>query len=326
MPMSYDNTGGVSNSETVLALTAPRDWTRHGVEVLSLWFRGYPASVGSFTEGPVGTFTMTGSGADIAGLADEFHYAYKVLTGAGTIVAKIDSVESTHAWAKAGVMIRETLDSNSAHAMALVTPGQGVVFEYRLAAGQDSVGAAAQETGITAPHWVKLERDASGNFTASHSTNGSSWTPIQDSIPQNIPMTSSVYIGLALTSHDALVTCEAKFSNVSITGAVGPQWMHQDVGIPANATEPMYVALSNSNGTTAAVVNSDANAAVTDVWTEWQIDLQLFADQGVNLTDVDKIAIGLGATGDPAAAGGSGTMFIDDITLLKPAPAPEPQP
>jgi len=65
------------------------------------------------------------------------------------------------------------------------------------------------------------------------------------------------------------------------------------------------------------VTNSDANAAVTDVWTEWQIDLSEFASQGVNLSNVDKIAVGLGATGDPAATGGSGTVFIDDIRLYR---------
>ncbi|MHC4628267.1 MAG: LamG domain-containing protein, partial [Planctomycetota bacterium] len=166
MPLVYDNNkqGFAYYSETDLTLTSPRDWTKHGVGVLSLWFRGNPASVGSFTEGPVGTFTMTGSGADITGPADEFHYAYRMLTGPGAIIARVDSVQNTHNWAKAGVMIRETLDPDSAHAMAFVTPGQGVVFEYRLAAGQDNVGAAAQETGITAPHWVKLERDAAGFF------------------------------------------------------------------------------------------------------------------------------------------------------------------
>ncbi len=324
MPLGYNNRAGVSNSEAVLSLTAPRDWTRHGVGVLSLWFRGYPPSVGSFTEGPVGSHTITASGTDITGSADEFHYAYKTLTGPGTIVARIDSLENTNVWAKAGVMIRETLDADSAHAMAFVTPGQGVVFEYRLAAGQDNVGAAAQETGITAPHWVKLERDAAGYFTASRSINGSSWTPVQSSVPQNIAMASNVYIGLAVTSHNASATCEAKFSNVSITGTVGPQWTNQDIGIMANAAEPLYVALSNVNGTSAVVVNGDVNASVTDVWTEWLIDLSEFASQGVNLSNVDKIAIGLGSTGDANAAGGSGTMFIDDITLRKPAPQPQP--
>jgi len=47
------------------------------------------------------------------------------------------------------------------------------------------------------------------------------------------------------------------------------------------------------------------------------IDLTRFADQGVNLADVDKIAIGLGATGNAAASGGSGMLFIDDIRLYR---------
>jgi hypothetical protein len=110
------------------------------------------------------------------------------------------------------------------------------------------------------------------------------------------------------------------FSNVTTTGNVGLQWMNRDIGILGNNAEPFYVALSNANGTKAVVTNGDANAAVTDVWTEWQIDLSEFADQGVNLADVDRIAIGLGATGDPAAAGGEGTMFIDNIVLLRPEP------
>ena len=105
---------------------------------------------------------------------------------------------------------------------------------------------------------------------------------------------------------------------------MGEQWTNQDIGTLANAAEPIYVLLSNANGTAAVVVNDDANAAVTDVWTEWLIDLQLFADQGVNLSNVDKIAIGLGATGDANATGGSGMLFIDDIRLLRPAPEQQP--
>jgi len=131
-------------------------------------------------------------------------------------------------------------------------------------------------------------------------------------------MAADVYIGLAVTSHDAAATCEAKFSNVTTTGTVSPQWMHRDVGVLANAPEPLYVSLSNANGATGVVVNGDADAAVTDVWTEWRIDLSEFAAQGVNLGNVDKIAIGLGSAGDPAAAGGSGTIFIDDIVLRRP--------
>ena len=88
-------------------------------------------------------------------------------------------------------------------------------------------------------------------------------------------------------------------------------------GDPANAAEPMYVAVSNAAGGPAVVVHDDPAAATADAWTEWVIPLQGFADQGINLTNVDTIAIGLGAKGDVTAAGGSGTMFIDDVRLYR---------
>ena len=313
MPLSYNNRAGVSDSRAEMTLTAPRDWTAHGVGVLSLWFRGYPASVGSFTEGPVGTYQMTAAGADISGAADEFHFAYKTLTGPGTIIARVDSITDTDPLAKAGVMIRETLDADSKHAFAAVTPGSGVVSEGRTDTGMTSF--STNETGITAPHWVKLERDAAGNFTASHSTNGSSWQPVAGSIPTNILMGGTVYVGLALTSSDVTETCQAKLSNVTVTGTAGPQWSNQDVGILSNNAQPLYVALSNSNGTSATVVNDDPAAATINTWTQWRIELTRFADQGVNLANVDKIAIGLGGQG---TAGGSGTVFIDDVRLYRP--------
>ncbi len=322
MPLLYDNTGGVRNSEAVLPLTAPRDWTAHGVEILSLWYRGFPPSDGSFVQGLGGTFTMTGAGADIWGTSDEFHFAYKTLSGPGSIIARVDSIEETHVWAKAGVMIRETLDPDSKYAFAVVSAASGVAFQNRIDTGVSATGTTEEE--ISAPHWVKLERDAAGFFTVSHSTDGSSWNPVAGSIANNIPMASDVYIGLAVTSHNASEAAEVKFSNVTLTGNVGVQWDNQDIGIQANAAEPFYVSLSNVNGSPAVVTNSDADAAVTDEWTEWPIELSRFADQGINLSDVDQLAIGLGATGDPAAAGGSGTMFIDDIVLLRPAANEQP--
>jgi len=83
-------------------------------------------------------------------------------------------------------------------------------------------------------------------------------------------------------------------------------------GESGNATEPLYVAVGS-----AVVAHDDAGAAGNLSWTEWRIPLQAFADQGVNLGNVDQIAIGLGSKGG-AAAGGSGTMYIDDIRLYQP--------
>jgi len=316
MPLMYDNTTGVRNSEAEFALTALRDWTAYDVSNLSIWFRGYPGSVGSFVEGPVGTYTMTASGRDIWDTADAFHFAYKSLNGAGSITARVVSVQNTHAWAKAGVMIRETLDPGSRNAFACVTPGNGVSSQVRV--DTDNASTSDNQTGLTAPYWVKLERDVAGNFTVTHSSNGTSWSPVETAIPNRVLMSANVYIGLALTSHNAGVTCQAVFSNVTTTGAVSGQWAHQDIGISSNAAEPLYVALSNAAGGPAIVAHDDPAAATIDTWTEWIIPLQAFADQGINLTNVDKIAIGLGSKGNAAAAGGSGTMFIDDIGLYRP--------
>jgi hypothetical protein len=322
MPLSYDNNkqGYSKYSETELTLTAPRDWTEENVAELSIWFRGYPASTGSFVEGPVGTFTMTASGADIWAVngveADEFHFAYKMLTGAGSIIARVNSIDNTNDWAKAGVMIRETLDPDSAHAYMVVTPTQGVSFQRRPGTDATSTSDNSATGGSeTAPYWVKIDRSISGNFTASSSTNGSAWTML--GTPLNIPMGSNVYIGLAVTAHDAALTCQAVFSNVTTTGNVTGQWAHQDIGILSNAAEPLYVAVSNSTGTPVIVVHDDPAATQIDTWTEWVIPLSAFADQGIVLTNVDSIALGLGTRGNMTVAGGSGKMFFDDIRLYR---------
>ena len=322
LPISYDNNkqGFAKYSETEFTLTSPRDWTQYDVGELSIWFRGYPASTGSFVEGPVGTYTMTGSGTDIWDEADEFHFAYKMLTGAGSIIARVESVDNTNAWAKAGVMIRESLDPGSKYAFACITPGSGASFQYRL--NTDDNADSGTQSGITAPYWVKLERSIAGSFSAYISTNGSAWTMIEGSTPQFISMSSNIYVGLALTSHNDALTCTAKFSNVQIVGTVGPMWANQDIGIPSNDAEPLYVAISNTSGSPAVVVHDNPAAAQVATWTEWIIPLQAFADQGINLANVDRIAIGLGTQGNMTVPGGAGKLFIDDIGLYRTRTAP----
>jgi hypothetical protein len=330
MPFTYDNNkqGFAYYSEVEKKLTNQRDWTEEGVTELSIWFRGYPESVGSFVEEPAGTYTMTATGLDIWNTADEFHYAFKTLTGAGSIVARVESVELSDPWSKAGVMVRETLDAGSGFAAVYITPTNpdgtatnGCRFQARIdtdaSAVSDTSVATTEQTAIIAPYWIKLERDFAGNFRGYYSSNGSTWIPMSWN-PQNISMSSNVYVGLALTSHNNAATCEAVFSNVTITGTVGPQWVNQDIGIQSNDAEPLYVGVTDGVGTIAIITHNDPVAATINTWTEWVIQLQAFADQGIDLTDVDKIAIGLGTQGNTTVPGGSGKMYIDDIRLYQP--------
>ena len=89
-------------------------------------------------------------------------------------------------------------------------------------------------------------------------------------------------------------------------------------GSSVNAAEPMYVAVSNSGGVPVIIANDDPEAALARVWTQWVIPLQAFADQGINLSNVDTFAIGLGNKANAAAPGGSGKVLVDDIRLYRP--------
>jgi len=318
MPYLYNNNkqGYMKYSEATKTLTDARDWTEQGVKALSLWFRGYPAFLGGFTEAPAGTYTMTAEGADIWGDSDQFHFAWQELTGAGSIVARVESVQDTDPWAKAGVMIRNSLEPDAVHAMVAVTPGNGVWFGRRTAAGNTS--DSDNQAGLTTPYWVKLERTIGGLVRAYYSANGSTWTQLGPSIPitMNIPM----YIGMAVTSHNPGVACEARFSSVTSNG-VGA-WTNQDIGLTSNEAAPMYLAVSNNNGTTGMVYHENPEATLINTWTEWNIDLKDFSDKGVDLTDVNNITIGFGDASS-SLPGGSGKMFIDDIRLYQPRYVPD---
>ncbi|MBW7989706.1 MAG: LamG domain-containing protein [Planctomycetes bacterium] len=86
-------------------------------------------------------------------------------------------------------------------------------------------------------------------------------------------------------------------------------------GEASNAAENLYVALNGS----AVVTNDNPDAAQATSWTQWNIDLQAFADQGVNLANVNTITLGLGNRNNPVA-GGAGMMYFDDIRLYAPVP------
>ena len=88
----------------------------------------------------------------------------------------------------------------------------------------------------------------------------------------------------------------------------------------SNHPEPMYIAL---NGT--AIYHDNPDAALTETWTQWTIPLQAFTDKGVDLANIDTIAIGFGDKNN-LQAGGSGTVYFDDIRLYRPDPELEPEP
>ncbi|WP_218032105.1 discoidin domain-containing protein [Dictyobacter kobayashii] len=177
-----------------------------------------------------GTFTVTGSGNDIWDTADAFQYVSQPLSGDGTIVARIDSQQNTDGWAKAGVMIRESLTAGSTHALMALTPGNGAVFQRRTTTGGSSSSTAG--ASVAAPYWVKLQR-AGSTFTGSISSDGSNWTVVGS---DTISMGTNAYVGLAVTAHNTSVLNTTSFSQVSVTGAGGGTTSNLSQNKPATAS------------------------------------------------------------------------------------------
>ena len=175
------------------------------------------------------TFSVSGGGADIWGTLDEFRYAYRSLSGNGTVIARVASLSGPDVWTKAGVMIRATDDPRSAQASMFVSVGRGLAFQRRSATSATSEHTSGG-AGV-APRWVRIERV--GNVvTASTSTDGRSWHTVgQDTVT----LPTNVLVGLAVTSHEDGRLATATFDNVSVTGSTSASalpsgWTSRDIG------------------------------------------------------------------------------------------------
>jgi len=318
MPLAYDNSVAPFYSETERDLGS-QDWSRNGADTLVVNFRGRAPE---FFETEDGRILMNSIGADVWGTADQFRYVHKQLNGDGSIVARIDYVMNTWAWARAGVMIREGLDAGSAHATVAVTPGNGVSLSHRPIMNQASF--QVNQPDLVAPYWVKLTR--SGNiFTAQQSEDGVNWVSITDDAAAStieIDMDANVYIGLMSVSARADIVGAATFSNITTTGNVTGAWETSGIGVEqpvGNTPAALYVAVEDNAGNVQVVNHPDALATAAADWQAWQIPFSALS--GVNLRSVKMIYIGVGDRDNPTA-GGTGLLYIDDIGFGRPYTGP----
>ena len=188
---------------------------------------GSPAVAGSASYAN-GVFTVNGGGADIWGGTDQFNYVSQPLTGNASIVAQVTAQSNTDAWAKSGVMIKQSTATGSNYALLAVTPGNGVAF-------QSDFNSSTSGGSYTFPNaWLKLTRTGS-SITAFSSADGTTWTQVGAA---TISLTDPVTIGLFNCAHNGSALNTATFDNVSVTAgaALTPPpspWADSDVGSPA---------------------------------------------------------------------------------------------
>lgn len=317
MPLYYDNSGTATFSEASRSFDTTQDWTEYEADTLQLSFHGRPMA---FKEEANGHITMSGAGTNIWDSADEFQFAYKQLSGNGSIVARVDSILDTHSHAKACVMIRKTVDAGSAYAAISLTPQRGVLFTLRLRSDTASVWgdpdipstSSPLGTAIKAPYWIKIERTGD-EVGAYYSEDGTTWEPAYGT-PQPLPMDNDVLIGLGVASRYVDVSTIAEFSNISTTGTVTGSWQVKGVGIeqPNNDPAPLYVTLEDRSGEQTTVIHPDSDAVTQISWQPWNIPLTAFSSKGVDISRINRMAIGIG---DPSQAptGDKGLVYFDSI-------------
>jgi regulation of enolase protein 1 (concanavalin A-like superfamily) len=309
MPLQYDNSAAPFYSEAEREFAAAQNWTDKGADTLRLYVRG---KAGNLHETTKGEMIMSAIGTDIWDTADQFRYVYKNLSGDGSMTVRVNSLIRSDGWAKAGVMIRESLHPGSKHAFICLTPDYGVSFQQRPETG--NVMSQVSTNTVVASSWVKLTRTGNA-FTAQRSADGVTWTNVAFTAPVNISMAGNVLIGLALTSHNATTLTAAEFSNLSTTGNVTGAWQTAEIGVTqpkGNSVEPLYVRIEDSTGAGATIVHPDEAITIRSAWQEWTIPYSSLV--GVNLSRVKAMVIGVGNRKTPAT-GGTGTVYIDDIAL-----------
>ncbi len=197
----------ISQETYTLNLPPPSPWLHGDIGTVNL------TGTATYSNG---AFSNTGAGADIEGAADAFHFIYQSVSGDVTLTTRVESLDNTNPWAKAGVMIRSTLSANSKNVFTAITPSNGITFQSRTSTGGNTTATAT--AGFTTPYWVRIKRV--GNVISGYrSSDGVTWTQVDS--PLTISLGSNIYIGLCVSSHSTTTLAKGVFKNVSVTTSAG---------------------------------------------------------------------------------------------------------
>jgi hypothetical protein len=215
----YQNSGGA----VARLLWSSHSTAKHAIPTSQLysdatWLSsniGSPSLAGS-TAISGSSITDRGSGFGLGSTSDQARYVYQPLSGDGSVIAQVTGLLYTAYGARAGVMIRETLNGNSIDAVLTVTAGGGAVFQFRTATG----GASSQVflAGFHIPTWLELVRK--GNlidaYVSSTGADGS-WTLVGAA---TVPMAATVDFGLVVTSDSNSLVSTGTFRNASVKATI----------------------------------------------------------------------------------------------------------
>ena len=261
-----------------------------------------------------GTLSAVGGGYDLFGNADSFYFVSQPLNGDGAVTTHVASVQPTDSDALAGVMLRNTTDADSPYYGAFITPGVGLVVQWR-----STVGGPTTEYRFagSAPIYLRVARyTTTGSspqtyFGVSTSGDGTTWTRVSGATVA-LDLSASLQGGVAITSHnnqssamavtmDSLSVAAGEFPGTDLACPNG--WNCTDVG-----------SVSPGGGQTLSGTQWSVTGGGPDIWTTadafhyvWQ-PLASGGSVSAEVTSIDaadpfaKAGVMIRAGTDPGAA------------------------
>ncbi|MGE5506730.1 MAG: PA14 domain-containing protein, partial [Actinomycetota bacterium] len=224
--VANSNDGGDSAPTAAVSTTAvsanlPQGWQQSEVGI-PLYSPQLPGD--GFFDAEASTFTVIADGDDIWNQVDQFHFVYLPIPNVdGTITARLLAQDDTNAWAKSGLMFRDSLDQGARKVFLGMTPDSHGAVEFTGRVTPNYWSYHFPETGATIEgmyHPIDLRLVRQNNtFTAyAKGENDVDWMQVGE--PGIIPLDgSTIYVGLAVTSHVRGVLGTATFQDVSIETA-----------------------------------------------------------------------------------------------------------
>jgi len=305
---------------------------------------GSPSPAGSAVDAGGGnSFSVAAGGSDIWGSSDQFHFVYQPFTGDGIVSARLTSLRDTNEWAKAGVMIRDSLDPGAPYVMMNLTGEHGVAVQVR-----NSLGASTTCTcnlGGSAPIWAKIVRNGS-TFTFYYSYDNVNWYNFYST---TVSMGSTLDYGLAVTSHNsgtatiaqfdsAIVGSSADIANAAATPAAATAAAHatqtavagNQIATATSVTGATATAATNATSTAAtgatatAATNATSTAAAGATANANATSTAVMATANANATGTATAgAVSAHATGTAAAATAAANANATFVAAVKTANAQE---
>lgn len=180
-------------------------------------------------------FRVRSAGTNAVGTADACHWVFQPVADRCEVVTRISKVQWTDPWARAGLMMRESLDPGARSVFVSVSSARGGVFQSREATRGESVVSLTHDMAV--PVWLKLKREGD-DFLAFKSRNGMQWTLVERAI---LRMAKNYYAGLAVVAVREGTINESVFEYVELGPSVRNRWFTPEVELVSGSSRRSYI-------------------------------------------------------------------------------------